>query len=102
MEIEPIDMYFWFGIAGGLLFIFLLTVFTRVSYLATKSKNSLWGPSVLVINFVLFGVSIIAGHILTSGMLAPFIGLLNGMAYADLYRDNSKIITIESSVKGDS
>jgi hypothetical protein len=102
MEIDPIDMYFWFGIAGGLLFIFLLTVFTRVSYLATKSKNSLWGPSVLVINFVLFGVSIIAGHILTSGMLAPFIGLLNGMAYADLYRDNSKIITIESSVKGDS
>lgn len=102
MEIDPIDMYFWFGIAGGFLFLFLLTLFIRTSYLATTSKNSVWGPSVLVINFVLFGVSIIAGHILTSGMLAPFIGLLNGMAYADLCRSNSKGIAIDASFKGSS
>jgi hypothetical protein len=89
MEIDPIDMYLWFGIAGGVLFLLLMTLFIRTSYLAATSKDSLWGPSVLVINFVLFGVSIIAGHILTSGMLGPFIGLLNGMAYADLCRSNS-------------
>ena len=102
MEIDPIDMYFWFGIAGGFLFLFLFTLFIRTSYLATASKNSVWGPSVLVINFVLFGVSIIAGHILTSGMLAPFIGLLNGMAYADLCRPNSKDKCIDTSVRGSS
>ena len=84
MEIDPIDMYFWFGIAGLIMFLLLAVLFLRVSYLATKVKHSLWGPSVLVINIVLIGVSIIAGHILTSGMLTPFIGLLNGMAYADL------------------
>jgi len=99
MEIDPIDVYFWFGIAGGLFFLFMLTIFTRTSYLATKSKHSLWGPSVLVINLILFGVSIIAGHILTSGMLAPFIGLLNGMAYADLCRSDSTDIIPNASTK---
>jgi len=99
MEIDPIDMYFWFGIAGGLFFLFLLALFIRTSYLATTSKHSVWGPSVLVINFALFGVSIIAGHILTSGMLAPFIGLLNGMAYADLCRTHSNNIDKGSLVK---
>jgi hypothetical protein len=102
MEIDPIDMYFWFGIAGALLFVLIFLVFIRVSYLATKVKDSLWGSNVLVINIVLFGVSIIAGHILTSGMLAPFIGLLNGMAYADLCRSNSKPIVIDASVKDES
>jgi len=89
MEIDPIDLYLWFGIAGGMFFLFILVLFFRVSYLATKAKHSLWGPSILVINIVLFGVSVIAGHILTSGMLAPFIGLLNGMAYADLCKKSS-------------
>jgi hypothetical protein len=102
MEIDPIDMYFWFGIAGGLFFLFLLALFIRTSYLATTSRDSVWGPSVLVINFVLFGVSIIAGHILTSGMLAPFIGLLNGMAYADLCRANSNEKSIGAPVKAES
>ena len=90
MEIDPIDLYFWFGIAGLLMFLLLAVLFFRVSYLATKVKHSVWGPSVLVINIALFGVSIIAGHVLTSGMLTPFIGLLNGMAYADLCMGNNK------------
>lgn len=84
MEVDPVDMYFWFGIAGIAVFMLLATVFLRVSYLASRHKDSLWGPSVLVINIVLFSVSMIAGHIITSGMLAPLFGLINGMAYADL------------------
>jgi hypothetical protein len=90
MEVDPVDMYFWFGLAGLALFLLLATVFFRVSYLATRHKNTLWGPSVLVINIALFGVSMIAGHILTSGMLAPLFGLINGMAYADLILQKTK------------
>lgn len=84
MEIDPIDMYFWFGIAGFITFCVITLTFIRTSYLATKCQSSFWGPCVLTINLILLGVSFIAGHIFTSGMLAPFIGLLNGMAYADL------------------
>jgi hypothetical protein len=103
MEVDPVDMYFWFGIAGLAMFMLLATVFFRVSYLATRQKYSLWGPSVLVINIALFSVSMIAGHIVTSGMLAPLFGLINGMAYADLCllknktkRDNGKDEGIET------
>lgn len=85
IEVDPIDMYFWFGISGGVFFVFLLTLFTRLSYLATKEKDSYWGPLVLIVNLMLFTVSIVAGHIITSGMLGPLFGLVNGMAYADYY-----------------
>jgi len=84
MEIDPIDMYFWHGVAGILLLLTYVGVFFRVSYLATVNQKSLWGPCVLIINITLFAVSMIAGHIFTSGMLAPLFGLINGMAYADL------------------
>ena len=88
MEVDPIDMYFWFGILGLGFFAFIFTVFTRISYLATREKLSVLGPGILVINLTLFAVSIIAGHILTSGMLGPLFGLVNGMAYADYCLNN--------------
>ena len=84
MEIDPIDMYLWFGLAGLVLFLGYIAIFLRVSYLATITANSRWGPCVLLINIAMLAVSMIAGHILTSGMLAPLLGLINGMAYADL------------------
>lgn len=83
MEIDPIDMYFWHGLAGLMLFLFCCTVFLRVSYLACISSKSVWGPAVFVINLSLIAVSFIAGHIFTSGMLAPLLGLVNGLAYLD-------------------
>jgi hypothetical protein len=83
MEIDPIDMYLWHGVFGIVLFLAYLAVFFRVSYLSTMNRNSIWGPAVLLINIALFAVSMIAGHIFTSGMLAPLLGLINGMAYAD-------------------
>jgi hypothetical protein len=84
MEIDPIDMYFWHGISGILLFLTYLAIFFRVSYLSAVNRNSKWGPAVLLINIALFAVSMVAGHIFTSGMLAPLLGLINGLAYADL------------------
>jgi len=97
MEIDPIDMYFWYGVSGIILFMAYLGVFLRVSYLATVKGNSLWGPCVLIINIALFSVSLIAGHIITSGMLAPLFGLVNGLAYADLISRNKSSVFNESS-----
>lgn len=86
MEIDPIDMYLWHGIAGLMVFLLNSIVFLRVSYLAARLKDSFWGPVVLIINILLISVSMIAGHIFTSGMLAPLFGLVNGLAYLDLRR----------------
>ncbi len=86
MEIDPIDMYLWHGIAGLVFFVINITIFLRVSYLAARLPNSVWGPCVLVINLLLVGVSFVAGHIFTSGMLAPIYGLVNAMAYLDLVK----------------
>ncbi|WP_286265528.1 O-antigen ligase family protein [Thalassotalea atypica] len=91
MEIDPIDMYLWHGLPGLLFFLVNATIFLRVSYLATRIPTSTWGPSVLVINLILIGVSVVAGHIFTSGMLAPLLGLVNGMAYIDLVNQRRRL-----------
>jgi hypothetical protein len=87
MEIDPIDMYLWHGLPGLLFFIVNIIVFLRVSYIATRIPNSSWAPCVLVINIILIGVSFIAGHVFTSGMLAPIYGLVNAMAYLDIVKN---------------
>ena len=83
MEIDPIDLYFWHGLAGLVFFLLVSVVFLRLSYFACHLKNSFWGPAALIINLSLIAVSFIAGHIFTSGMLAPLFGLVNGLAYLD-------------------
>lgn len=85
MEVDPIDMFFWFGFVGISIYSVLIILFFKVSYQATLRKDSIIGGYVFLVNIILVTVSLIAGHIFTSGMLGPFIGLINGMAYADLY-----------------
>lgn len=101
MEIDPIDMYLWHGLMGLFLFMLGSMTFLRLSYLACLSPKSVWGPAVFIINLSLIAVSFIAGHIFTSGMLAPLFGLVNGLAYLDYINikkvNNNKI----NSAKGD-
>ncbi len=90
VEIEPIDLYFWFGIPGIAYLTLLFGTFIYFSYRATLSRYSTWAPFALAANVMLTGLSIIAGHTLTSGMLGPFLGVLNGLVYLDYVRDLSK------------
>ena len=92
VEVDPLDMFFWYGCIGAFTYIFIITVFLRTSYLATRLPESSWGPAVFLINILLIAVSFIAGHIFTSGMLGPFIGLVNGMAYVEIH--NKKVIGV--------
>tara|TARA_R110002167_G_scaffold366448_1_gene597384 strand:- start:5907 stop:7172 length:1266 start_codon:yes stop_codon:yes gene_type:complete len=83
VEIEPIDLYFWFGIPGITYLTLLFGAFIYFSYRATLSQYSTWAPFALAANLLLAGLSVIAGHTLTSGMLGPLLGLLNGLVYMD-------------------
>lgn len=80
IEIDPIDMYFWHGLIGLVLFVVYVAVMITVGYKAARSSTNNIGPAVLIINLCLIMVSMIAGHIFTSGMLAPLLALVNGMA----------------------
>lgn len=86
VEIEPIDLYFWFGLPGISYLTLLFAAFIYFSYRATLSPYSIWAPFALAANIMLAGLSIIAGHTLTSGMLGPLLGLLNGLVYLDYVR----------------
>ncbi len=86
VEIEPIDLYFWFGLPGITYLTLLFGTFIYFSYRATLSQCSTWAPFALAANLLLAGLSIIAGHTLTSGMLGPLLGLLNGLVYLDYVR----------------
>ena len=90
MEVDPIDVYLWHGIFGLIFWLVTITIFLRISYLATRVSSSKWGPCVLVINITLIGISMIAGHIFTSGMLAPLLGVANGLAFLDVYNANNR------------
>jgi len=96
VEIEPIDMYFWFGIPGIVYLIAIFSAFIYMSYRAALKKISFWAPFALVANILLFGLSFIAGHTLTSGMLAPLWGLLNGMVYVEYSRYMAKNKTVNA------
>jgi hypothetical protein len=96
MEIDPIDMYFWHGISGLILFLIYSVVFLKISYIASRKTESYFAPVVLIINISLIAVSFIAGHIFTSGMLAPLFGLVNGLAYLDYRQRNNTLNEIGS------
>ncbi|WP_042150736.1 MULTISPECIES: O-antigen ligase family protein [unclassified Pseudoalteromonas] len=98
VEIEPIDMYFWFGIPGLLYLVGLFCSFIYISYRAALKKISFWAPFALIANILLFGLSFIAGHTLTSGMLAPLWGLLNGMVYLEYSRYMAKNKMVKTHV----
>jgi len=89
IEVDPIDLYLWHGLFGVAYFLVISALFLRISYLAMRSPLSYWGPYVFIVNVMLIAVSFIAGHVFTSGMLGPFLGLINGLAYMDLIRDKN-------------
>jgi len=90
MEIDPLDMFLWFGAIGLIIYSLLSVLFLRNAYLATRGGSTGLAPAVLLMNILLIGVSVVAGHIFTSGMLGPFVGLINGLVYAELLVQKAK------------
>lgn len=83
VEVEPADLYFWFGLPGLFYLFFIFGFFIYISYQATLDANSKFAPYALMVNLLLLLLACIAGHTLTSGMLGPLLGLMNGLVYLD-------------------
>lgn len=76
VEIDPVDVFFGFGIFGGVFFYsFMIYRFIHVLYLLFKKR--------ILINFIemffiglLFFISCFAGHVVNSGISAVYISLV--------------------------
>jgi hypothetical protein len=78
LEIDPVDMFVYFGIIPTIL---VLVWAINITISNIKNLNQYYfAPSVLVANFALLLFACIAGHVWTSGMLGIAWGLLNGLA----------------------
>ena len=78
LEIDPIDIFLYFGIAPALLLI-IWAIYIIVVNVVNLNENY-YAPSALVANFALLLFACIAGHVWTSGMLGIAWALLNGLA----------------------
>ena len=78
-EVDPVDLYLWFGLPGVIYgFLFLLIV-TYISMKAYSDGANRHGPGVLVINVTLVGISIFAGHVVFGGMAGIVWAVLNAL-----------------------
>jgi len=81
VEIDIADIFFAYGVVGLTLFISLITFLIVQAYKFKKSGKYPFSGLVIVILFILLGISTIAGHVFSSGMAAVFIGLLFSLMY---------------------
>ncbi|WP_411359063.1 hypothetical protein [Pseudidiomarina salilacus] len=80
IEIDPFDVFVWFG-AVGLTYIFIaLVTMNYVAFRQLRSRRP-YPPLIVVVNVLLLVLSFVSGHIWTSGMLGILWGALNAMAF---------------------
>lgn len=78
-EVDPIDVFVWFGFVGATMMFLLNLFFIRDSFQKLKSRAYFFAPAVLLANVLLFVTACISGHIWTSGMLGISWGILNAL-----------------------
>ncbi|TDS18650.1 O-antigen ligase-like membrane protein [Maribacter caenipelagi] len=89
VEIDIADIFFSYGIIGLSLFIFLMIFGYYQAKKLRVTNNYPYAGLVILMLFVLFGISTIAGHVYSSGMSAVFIGLLFSLMF---YKKNLNVI----------
>ncbi len=87
IEVDPLDVYLWFGLPGLALGAALFSQYFLVSVRGLACGASSIGPGVFAANVVLFGVSLVAGHVFFAGMAGIAISTLNGIALLEQQRD---------------
>ncbi|MBV2128492.1 O-antigen ligase family protein [Arsukibacterium indicum] len=79
VEIDLVDLLVFYGVAGGLIFCMTFGRFCYSCY-GRLNRHPL-ASTVLFINLLLLGVAMLAGHVITSGMLWLPWALLNAAVF---------------------
>ncbi len=77
-ELDPADLFIWFGLAGLGWYLLWFSGIIRLALLGWRQAPGSVATGVLVLNLLLLLVATMAGHVLTSGMLWIPWGMLNG------------------------
>nr|WP_262510032.1 O-antigen ligase family protein [Aequorivita lipolytica] len=95
VEIDMADILFSLGIFG-LIYLFAITLFLLIqAFRFSTNRNYTYSKFVLLMIFVLFGISATAGHIYSSAMIAVFMGLLFALMYFKKDVSNEELNTID-------
>lgn len=77
-EIDPADLFIWFGVAGLGWYLLWFSGIIRLALQAWRLAPQSVAAGILMLNLLLLLVATMAGHVLTSGMLWIPWGMLNG------------------------
>ncbi len=77
-EIDPADLFIWFGLAGLGWYLLWFAGVIRLALACWRRAPQSVAAGVLALNVLLLLVASMAGHVLTSGMLWIPWGMLNG------------------------
>ena len=69
-ELDFVDMFFWHGITGVLISLFIFSALSGHAAQYYRDKQYLFARTVLLTNLLLLFIANLSGHVFTSGMLA--------------------------------
>lgn len=72
IHVGYLSLFYYYGIVGGIIFLFFLYMFTRESYIKSKRTNT-WGPFFSVIQFILINLTGVMLYIFFMGMVISLI-----------------------------
>jgi len=72
IHVGYLSLFYYYGIAGGTIFLLFLYVFTRESYAKSK-KTKTWGPYFTIIQYLLINVTGVVLHLFFMGMVVSLI-----------------------------
>lgn len=93
-EIDPADLFIWFGVAGLGWYALWFGGVIRLALQAWRQAPQSVAAGVLLLNLLLLVVASMAGHVLTSGMLWIPWGMLNGAFL--LWQTTENAVTAEA------
>ena len=80
-EIDVIDVLFYYGYIGLLFLLGLIATMFVKSIVQIRKKSFIFARYSLFMIFLLFMISLIAGHTFLSGLAGPFIGIVFALPY---------------------
>jgi hypothetical protein len=94
VEMDPLDLYLWFGLPGALYAIALGGMFLYAGVGVYRNPGNESGPAILLVNLTLLTLSVLAGHVLFGGMAGIAWATLNGLGMAGQQPDGIRRLDI--------
>lgn len=83
VEMDPFDLYLWFGMPGLLYLAAFLCAFLYVPLRGYAQPENSAAPPVLLTTLVLLGICVIAGHVILGTLAGPAWAVLTALVLVD-------------------